>query len=250
MHANQRPDENVIDRQGYVGFINDMSDNAFTAFQYDEQSDEWGYFPVKEFDQLPADIRGEFYTHACGGPFVICENAFLYTDGTAEGEVPGPQQEVYLYQVCIGVEAAIEDAMPEEATTPPPTPGPTGVVLPPTAVEEPVEEETYTGEVTMQLTYHAVVSPDVTTEDLQSPDDPTRQDLLNAMTSWSFMTGNDYYKDAVGETPEKKRRRDRRGRRVLQSGSVRPVPLVGNVNEQELMKIVDVGEWTISYVCL
>ena len=111
LRSNQRPDENVIDKEAYVNFINDVSGNGgFKAFQYNKDLDEWGYFPVSEFEQLPANLRGEFYTHACGGPSIICENAFLYTDGTGEGEIPDPQQEVYLYHVCIGVEQAIEDA--------------------------------------------------------------------------------------------------------------------------------------------
>ena len=116
LQSNKRPDENVVDRAEYVSFINDLSDDAFTAFQYNEELDKWGYFPVTEFDQLPANVRGEFYRQACGGPLIICDNAFLYTDGTQSGEGPSPQQEVYLYQVCTGVEEAIDDAVSKQAT--------------------------------------------------------------------------------------------------------------------------------------
>lgn len=57
----KRPDADVVDRDGYVSFINDLSNDAFTAFQYNEELVEWGYFPVSEFNQLPNSVQGEFY---------------------------------------------------------------------------------------------------------------------------------------------------------------------------------------------
>ncbi|EJK60634.1 hypothetical protein THAOC_18973, partial [Thalassiosira oceanica] len=105
-----------LDRDAYVTFVNELSGDAFTAFRYDEEGG-WGMYPATEFGQLPPAVRGEFYRHACGGAFVICDSAYLYADGADTGRDPSPdaQQEVYLYQVCLGVEGAIEEARPEPA---------------------------------------------------------------------------------------------------------------------------------------
>jgi hypothetical protein len=59
------PNDNKIDKDGYVKFINELSDYAFTSFQYSEEFDEWGQYPVTTFDELPTTIKKEFYTHAC-----------------------------------------------------------------------------------------------------------------------------------------------------------------------------------------
>jgi len=81
MQNAKRPGEEVIDRDGYVVLIDGLSDGAFTAFGQDD-SGEWGMFPVTDFNDLPKAVRDEFYNHACGGPNVICDNAFLYADGS------------------------------------------------------------------------------------------------------------------------------------------------------------------------
>ncbi|KAL7550755.1 hypothetical protein ACHAWF_013981 [Thalassiosira exigua] len=106
LRSSRLPGEERVDKEGYVNFVNELSDSALAAFQ-EGPSGEWGYFPVTSFDRLPPAMRGEFYRHACGGPHVICENAYLYTEGIdAEASA---QQEVYLFRVCVGVENAIEE---------------------------------------------------------------------------------------------------------------------------------------------
>ena len=192
--------------------------------------------------------------------------------------MPGPQQEIYLYQVCVGVEEAIDvskpaptpapvepampdcpplysentfagtggdyvsvkngfgvDAMytyfqckpfpasgwcgqaayapmnsanwqqawdlvgecdgsniPNVVVPPPPTPWPTY----PPATMEPTPapaEPGFSGAVPLKLTYHAAVSQDVTSEDLQSnPSSQVRGDLLQAMDAWSFAATTAY----------------------------------------------------------
>lgn len=362
LQSAQRPDSNVVDKDGYARFINELSGNAFEALQKDEESGTWGYYPVTTFDQLPASIRGEFYLHACGGEFVICENAYLYTDGTG-GVRADDQQVVYLFQVCLGVEEAIEAAMPKNPT-PEPTPSPTtGAVATPVPTRQPVLppcppmynngsylagdlvstaregalssfdnkeysyyqckpapysgwcaqaayapgqfstnwnqawtllgrcdgdaippptppptfrlQPTYTptlrptfarpatgsptdvvateppgpmfsGEVPLQLTYHAAVSMDVSTEELQSIESDVRLNLLGAMNTWAFRSTSNYadWKESGGSTAAiattgKVRRRRLRNNQRERELVVMPNPMVETVG-QEYMDVIDV----------
>lgn len=244
----KRPDgSNVVDREGYAAFINELSGEAFSSFQYDEASDQWGMFPVKDFNDLPTAVRNEFYKHACGGAFVICDNAYLYVDGTEEGaSAPSPQQEVYLFQLCKGVDDAIDEAkkilglVPVPQKTPPPTPPrptakPTFPPLPtyePTAAQRPTERpvETFTGDAPLQLTYRALVSSSISAEELQESDSVIREQLLAAMTVWSMETAKDIEQQkqqskqqmeeqsSSSTTRKKKRIRNGNGRRRLARG--------------------------------
>ncbi|KAL7538885.1 hypothetical protein ACHAWF_006238 [Thalassiosira exigua] len=232
------PGEERIDKEGFVDVVNELSGDAFTAFQKGPSGD-WGNYPVTSFDQLPSELRGEFYRHACGGPLVICESAYLYTDGVDARAQASAQQEVYLFQVCVGVEDAIEEAKPKPATTKP-TDAPTKAPTP-----SPREELT--------LTYWAVASAELSTQELQSTESVERAELLGAMNKWSFMTAAKY--DAYGESQggstlaadeqggaASPGSRLRRGGRKLE---VTAVPLLENPGE-ELISIVDVGEFVLA----
>jgi len=233
----------VITKEGYVAFINDLSDNAFTAFGENPNVEgDWGYFPVSQFEQFPGPIKDQFYIHACGGAFVTCDEAYLYTAGTGEGEAANAQQTIYLFQVCVGVEKAIKKARPK--VTPPPTSSP--VTSPPTTspstaptpgqvvTAKPVE--TFTGDLPLQLTYQAVVSSDISTEELQVTDNKERNQLLGAMNSWIFTTTGEYSQmDSTTPLFRQRRMRQARGRREL---VVRPEPVMSAA--EEFMGIVDV----------
>ena len=119
--------DNRISRSQYVTFIQELANNQFQSFRYDSETNTYGNFPTTDFNSFPEQIRQEFNKFACGGINFICDEAYLYTDGTAPGDpVPDPQQEVYLYQVCEGVESTIEDTVPRTLT---PTNSPTGAVV-------------------------------------------------------------------------------------------------------------------------
>lgn len=119
------PGQNKVDKNGYVSFINELSNDAFTSFRNDETSDEWGMFPIVEFEELPSSIKGVFYKIACGGEYTICEEAYLYTDGIQDDT--NPQDVVYLFELCNGVEDAIaeekvDDSIAGATNTPTQTP--------------------------------------------------------------------------------------------------------------------------------
>ncbi|EJK43653.1 hypothetical protein THAOC_37882 [Thalassiosira oceanica] len=100
------PSDGRLDRDAYVRFVNELSGDAFTSFQYDESGGS-------------TRKRG-------GGPFIICD-AFLYAGGADAGSDPSrdAQQEAYLSRLCLGVERAIDEAMQEPAVTGRPTAEPT-----------------------------------------------------------------------------------------------------------------------------
>lgn len=247
LQSSTKPDENVVDKDGYVLFINKLSNNTFTSFQYNEKTGEWGQYPVTTFNELPTTIKEQFYTHACGGPYVICENAYLYTDGmNGDGStVLDPQQVVYLFEVCKGVEDAIEEAT-ISATSIAPTPSsplPASTAVPTTissSSQPSTEDGTFTAEIPLQLTYQAAVSKLITVEDLQMTNSTTRAQLLNAMTTWSMTTvrrlgfGVD---DQNARSRLLKGQRRSRGRRLL----VYPEPLV-EANGTTLMSVMEVGK--------
>jgi len=240
----------VVDKDGYVAFINELSNNAFTSLQYNAELNEWGQFPVKNFNDFPSVIKKEFYTHACGGPFVICENAFLYTDGTGSDGASSlnPQQEVYLFQVCKGIEEAIKESKPV-ATSPPTTPMvtakptfPPPPTYTPTTVPPPTlkpVEPTFTGNLPLQLTYHAMVSSAISTEELQLANSTTRSQLLGAMRTWSYNTARNDFNNDSSQNGQKRvrglRQRGGGGRELL----VVPTPML-EVNGQEYMDPIDV----------
>lgn len=243
LQSSTRPDENVIDKDGYVLFINKLSNNAFTSFQYNEKDGEWGKYPVTAFNELPTAIKEEFYTHACGGPYVICENAFLYTDGmNGNGStVIDPQQVVYLFEVCKGVEEAIEEAT-ISATSIAPTPSslPASTSMPTTigSSSPTASDGIFTAEIPLNLTYQAAVSSFITVEELQMTNSTTRAQLLDAMTTWIMATARRFGLGVDGKnvrTSLLKGQRRSRGRRLV----VYPEPLV-EMNGTTLMIVMDV----------
>lgn len=246
LQSSTRPDENVVDKDGYVLFINKLSNNTFTSFQYNEQTGEWGQYPVTTFNELPVTIKEQFYTHACGGPYVICENAYLYTDGMngVGSTVLDPQQVVYLFEVCKGVEEAIEEAS-ISATSIAPTPSsplPASTAMPTTisSSQPSTEDGTFTAEIPLQLTYQAAVSEFIIVEELQMTNSTTRAQLLDAMTTWSMTTARRFGFGVDNQTSftrlSKGQRRSHR-RRLL----VYPEPLV-EVNGTTLMSVMEVGK--------
>jgi len=233
--------EPVVDQDGYVQFINELSNNAFTSFQYNSNTDEWGQFPVTNFNDLPSSIREEFYTHACGGAYTICAEAYLYTEGTGDGDsTPSPQQEVYLYQVCTGVEDAIDTELALLPPSPPPTPplatpkfptyAPTDE-SPPT--NKPIETispssspiTSYTGQIITPLVYNAAITEELTSNELNNPNSSVREHLLATVMTWSSVTRDEYYED-----------------RDYNEGTVTPVPFA-EVDGAAYMKVIDVGKY-------
>eukprot|EP00581_Thalassiosira_minuscula_P011605 CAMPEP_0183715174 /NCGR_PEP_ID=MMETSP0737-20130205/9512_1 /TAXON_ID=385413 /ORGANISM="Thalassiosira miniscula, Strain CCMP1093" /LENGTH=1373 /DNA_ID=CAMNT_0025944259 /DNA_START=219 /DNA_END=4340 /DNA_ORIENTATION=+ len=207
-NARESLTSNRVTKEGYVNFISELSNGAFTALmQNPENPAEWGMFPVTQFEQLPTLVKQEFYTHACGGPYIICTEAYLYTDGSGNGENPNPQQTVYLFEVCLGIEEAIDESTPKPAPTPPVTPSPTTPDTPGPTTSQPIAsaqsfpsynptpspiDGIYNGIESLELTYHALVTGDMSTAEMQSLNSLHRQQLLGAMTSWSFRTSREY----------------------------------------------------------
>lgn len=215
---------------------------------------------------MPTAIKNEFYTHACGGPFVICQAAFLYTDGTGGNpNLDNPQQEVYLFQICQGIEEAIMVA--ESVNTPPtaptpsvPTPAVPAVTNKPTSpppptytptndpppTSNPVEPTTFSGDLPLQLTYLAAVSSSVSTEELQLANSTTRGSLLGAMNAWSFLTAkSDFENGSVRQIGQRGGRRLRSRHLRLHGGRRRrellvvPIPML-ETNGEQYMDIIDV----------
>ncbi|KAL7436999.1 hypothetical protein ACHAXH_003039, partial [Discostella pseudostelligera] len=240
LQSSTKPNENTVDKDGYVTFINTLSDNAFTSLQYNEGTGEWGQYPVTKFEELPTALKEEFYTHACGGPYVICANAYLYTNGmNGNGStVLDPQQVVYLFEVCKGVEEAIEEATAAGSTNvsiPPPTPTVVDTLAPtPTIIIDEDDGTLYTGEIPMNLTYQAAVSSLITVEDLNMANSTIRGHLLDAMTTWSRTTAR---QAGFGVAAAQSVRRNLKGiqRRIL---LVYPEPLV-EANGTKLMHAME-----------
>jgi hypothetical protein len=197
-----------VDRDGYVSFVNELSGYAFESFGYDEASGTWGMHPVAAFEDLPSTIRGEFYVAACGGPFVVCEEAYLYTSGTKDDA--NPQDVIYLFELCSGVQDAIDEelasmtstAVPTEPSSVPvdgayPTSYPTTPAgFAPTStmptsstttdISSPAARETF------PLSYRAAVSSSVIAANLNDPNVVYRSQLLGAMTTWTMSTAYAY----------------------------------------------------------
>lgn len=213
------PGQNKVDKNGYVTFINELSNDAFTSFRYDETSDEWGMFPVVEFEELPSSIKGVFYKIACGGEYTICEEAYLYTDGIQDDT--NPQDVVYLFELCNGVEDAIaeekgDDNVADATNTPTQTPTVEASLteVTPTAVPGfTVSTSTPTiasiSEEILVLTYRAVVTNTITSSILNDPTSTYRSQLLGAMSTWTMQTTSKVNNGAV----ERKRKREQQSRK-------------------------------------
>eukprot|EP00804_Cyclotella_cryptica_P026678 CCRYP_007916-RA/>CCRYP_007916-RA protein AED:0.02 eAED:0.02 QI:972/1/1/1/0.66/0.5/4/1688/926 len=131
-------DDNLVDKNEYVTFINTLTEDYFTYPQFSSETNSWANLPVSEFYQLPIDLQMNFNQLACGGEFISCQNAYIIADGTAEGETPTDQQTIYLYDVCSSTDEKVEDAKSvlEASVTASPVASPEDV--PTTASESPV----------------------------------------------------------------------------------------------------------------
>lgn len=192
-------DDDRIDRDEYVKMINILSNDSFTSFQ--KVSGNWGFHPVTDFFTLPKDMQDNFWQLACGGSgdnLNICNEAFLYSAGSMEGEVPSDQQTVYLYQVCTRTETAIEDARPKQTSTPSQAPISTSTYpstsiitsYPPNTISpssSASEALTITEPLNLSLKYQIHVGPNVTSGQMQNPGSSMRSDLAVALRTW--MTG-------------------------------------------------------------
>lgn len=85
---------------------------------------------AETFEDLPRIIRGAFNLLAClcsvgpdDGDCCTGGNAHISNEGTGPGETPTPEQEVYLFSVCLTTTRAIEQTLGTVA----PTPSPSGV---------------------------------------------------------------------------------------------------------------------------
>ena len=240
-----------VDKDGYVAFVNELSDGAFTQFRYDEDTNDWGEFPVVEFEHLPSSIVGAFYAVACGGAFVACKEAYLYTGGTRDDA--NSQHVAYLFGLCTTVEDAIEtelnddksDAVVAPSQSPPaignaiptatanvsivetaiPTKGPsmtmssqppsaTAIVAPTATANMSIAETaiptkgpssmTINGRIqeTIVLTYRALVSVNVSSNELNEPNNSLRVQLLGAMSTWTNMTASEFNEFDIQEARE------------------------------------------------
>jgi len=193
--------DNKISRSQYVSFVQELANNQFQSFGYDADTNTYGNVPTKDFNTLPEAVRQEFNKFACGGANFICDEAYLYTDGTAPDDpVPAPQQEVYLYQVCEGVESAIEETLPK---TEKPTGSPTSAPSPPAMV---VEE-------TMLLNYQISVPSFITEEGFQNGDtyesEELKEALLTAVQTWAQNTASELSQEGDGSVFARKQRENK-----------------------------------------
>lgn len=190
-----------ISRSQYVTFIQELANNQFQSFRYDADTDTYGNFPTTDFNSFPEQIRQEFNKFACGGVNFICDEAYLYTDGTAPDDpLPDPQQEVYLYQVCEGVESAIEETLPK---TEKPTVSPTTGSSPADVVEE-----------TVSLNYQISVPSFITEGGLMDGDNEESEELkdalLTAVQAWVQNMANELSQEGSEDT--RKLRKNEHGR--------------------------------------
>lgn len=267
----------MVDKDGYVVFVNEMSNDAFTSFRYDDVSKKWGMLPVVEFEDLPSSIKGAFYKIACGGEYTICEEAYLYTNGIEDDT--NPQDVVYLFELCKGIEDAIKEEASDDddgdlATTTKPTKKPTRApttAAPAGRTDEPRTEEPTTGpgfvvttttskptmgatfvvgpstnyngttfeEEKLVLTYRAVVSDTITSLNLNNMAYVYRSQLLGAMSTWTMMTASEVNNGAVGRkrVSEQERNGWGRSRGLL----VYSQPSIEETGGASLMDVFDVN---------
>lgn len=237
--------DNKISRSQYVPFIQELANNQFKSFQYNLETDEWGMFPVTEFNSFPEGVRQEFNLHACGGRDFVCPEAYLYTDGTAPDDpVPEEQQEVYLFQVCSGVEDAIEASLPktEKPTSSPTTTATTVSSSSPTGSPTvPVVEET------LLLDYQIQVPSYITEGGFQNGDssggegesEELKEALLEAVQTWVGAMSNDL--SQVGNDTTKRQRKRRN-----QNGNRRQLKVTMDPDRVQFTNVTTAGESTVA----
>jgi len=198
--------DQTISRSQYATFIQELANNQFQSFRFDAETNTYGNFPTTDFNSFPEQIRQEFNKHACGGENFICEQAYLYTEGTAPNDpLPDPQTEVYLYQVCEGVESAIEETLPktEKPTDSPTSSAPT--VAPSPAVN--VVEET------VLLNYQITVPSFITEGGFQNGDNDESEELkealLTAVQAWTQEKASELSREGGGDVFERKKKHGR-----------------------------------------
>lgn len=192
-------DDNLVDKQEFVTFVNLLSDDYFTYPQFDTETNQYANLPLSEFYQLPIELQTNFNKLACGGEFISCANAYLVTDGANEGEKPTEVQTIYLYEVCSNTEESIDAAKEnleavEGLTLSPATVSPVGSpTIAPSA-------ETGSGssgapssslDLTKAITYYTSfryqisVSREITSEDVLDTSHQLNMDLVSGMNVWS-----------------------------------------------------------------
>lgn len=235
-------DDNLVDKEEYVTFINILSDNFFTYPQFNPETNEYGNLPVSEFFQLPIELQMNFNTLACGGAFVSCPNAYLVADGAGSGDSPTDQQTIYLYEVCSNTEdsidvakAAVEEA--EKLTNSPITSSP---VKSPTAAPSgspTVDSLSNTVAYYSKFQYQIQVSEGLTASAVMTPTHQMNIDLVTGMNDWSAGTCEEWNNMTVS-------RRRLRGRRLL--------AVTTELNPSNITNVTDVGEsyiFGIAFVC-
>lgn len=199
--------DDKISRDQYVSFVQELANNQFKSFGYDAETNTYGNVPTEDFNSLPEAVRQEFNSFACGGKNTFCDNAFLYTEGTAPGDpVPAPQQEVYLYQVCERVESAIEDTVPktDKPTGSPTTGSPTTAPTPPEMV---VEEK-------VSLNYQISAPSFITAGGFQNGDtdesEELKEALLTAVQTWAQNMASDLSQEGGGSVFARRNQRKKK----------------------------------------
>jgi hypothetical protein len=219
-------------------------------------TNSWGNFPVTEFYQLPIELQTNFNKLACGGEFYSCDNAYLITDGTGEGEKATDGQTIYLYEVCSSSEEAVASALEGmesgggdvTVVTLAPSGSPAGVT---TVTNSPTVLSTndITGESSgspteldlskaisyiATLEYQILVSSNtnISSADLLMEDTPMNRDLVEGMDVWSFSICKEWNTNKPTTTERKRRLRGRR--LVISTGG-------GTSN---ITSVQDVGEFS------
>ena len=188
-------DDNLVDKEEYVTFVNILSDDFFTFPQFNPETNEYENLPVSEFYQLPIELQMNFNKLSCGGDFTICQEAYLITDGAGKGEDPTDQQTIYLYEVCSNTEKTIDVAKKnaeerEELTVSPITSSPVGSPsTSPSGV--PTTTTIDLSKAVMYYTtfqYQILVDKGITAEAAMNPMHQMNMDLVTGMNEWSLAT--------------------------------------------------------------
>ena len=245
--------DGLIDKSHYVTFINALSNDAFTSFQPIDGN--WGYYPVTDFNSFPRNIQDNFWSLACGGSggaLIVCNEAYLETSGSADGETPTDRQTDYLYRVCTDTENAIESSKPNsDAQATPPAVS--------TTTDATTIPQSYTGPLTIHLSYQIMLESGITSDLVQS-------DLALAAKTWMTEFLNSEYHgksrslrgsykfDGQNENGHlghllRDKTRSLRGGNAVESGTRRPRSLLVTIaNDPIITGAAEVGECIICHL--
>lgn len=230
-------EDNLVDKEEYVTFINILSDNFFTYPQFNPETNEYANLPVSEFYQLPIELQMNFNKLSCGGDFTICQEAYLITDGAGKGENPTDQQTIYLYELCSNTEETIDIAKKnveerEELTVSPVTNSPVGN---PSASPSGIPTTTTTLDMSNAVTYYTsfkyqiLVDKGLTAEAVMDPRHQMNMDLVTGMNEWSLVTCEGW-------------NRETRSERRLR-GRTRGLLITTKPTSSNITNVTDVGEY-------